>query len=206
MKQMVLSEVARAIYERTGVACVQASISNRHVHLSEQDIQALFGDVLHPIKDLSQPGQFACEETLTLEGPKGKIGRIRVLGPARKETQVEVTVTDCFKLGIKPVVRMSGDLKDSPGGVLVGPKGSVTLSSGVVVAARHIHLSAQEAEAFGLKDGDAVDVEKSGERGVVFTNVPVRCGKGHSIDFHLDTDEGNGALIRSGEILRMVKR
>ena len=157
---------------------VPVAASNRHVHLSEQDIKTLFGNgySLKQKKDLSQPGQYACEEVLTLAGPKGRIDKIRVLGPARKETQVEMSVTDSYKVGIKPMIRMSGNLDGTPGGKLIGPNGEVDLQKGVIVSARHLHMSTEEAEWFGLKNADTVSVRKTGQRALVLENIAVRVG------------------------------
>lgn len=192
---------------QTGEYYVPVAVSNRHVHLSAADIEALFGKgyALKKLRDLNQPGQYACEEAVTLKGPKGGIEKIRVLGPARTETQVEILQSDSFKLGIAPVVRMSGDLAGTPGGTLIGPAGSVTLAQGVIVAARHLHLSTEEAGWFGLKTGDAVSIKKGGERPLVFCNVVVRAGDGHSLEAHIDFDEANAAGMQCGEVLELTK-
>lgn len=199
-------EVIKILAQQTGRKLVPAASSNRHVHLSRADVEALFGAgyTLTPFRPLSQPGQFACEETVTLEGPKGSISKIRVLGPERKETQAEISVTDSFKLGIKPVVRMSGELDNTPGGKLTGPKGFVELKKGVVVAARHLHLSADQASGFNLQNGDVVRLKAGGYRPVIFENVIVRSGDGHEMEVHLDTDEANAAMIKNGDFLEIV--
>ncbi len=198
--------VLKAIKESTGKRFVPVAASNRHVHLSRHDIDTLFGNgyELSPTKPLSQPKQFAGKETVTLVGPKGKIEKIRVLGPARKDTQVEISITDSFKLGVKPVVRMSGDIAGTPGGTLVSEHGSVELSEGVMVSARHLHLSAQQAAEYGLRDGDVVGLKSKGERAVVFENVLVRSGDGHEMEVHLDVDEANAAGIKNGDILEII--
>lgn len=186
---------------------VPAAISARHVHLSSSDVEKLFGKGyrLKKLRDLNQPGQFACEEQVTFSGPKGSIGNVRILGPERGETQVEISVTDCYKAGVKPVVRMSGDLEGTPGGSLIGPAGEVALKQGVIVAARHLHMSAEEAAAFGLKNADKVSVRKSGDREIIFGNVAVRSGQGHSLEMHIDTDEANAAGMLCGELLEIIK-
>ncbi len=193
---------------KDGKPYVPAAISARHVHLSRADVETLFGKghQLKKLRDLNQPMQFACEEQLTLTGPKGSIANVRVLGPERRETQVEISFTDSYKVGIKPVVRMSGDLAGTPGGSLIGPLGEVTLKSGVIVAARHLHMSADEAAAYGLKNGDIVSVKKAGEREIIFGNVIVRSGEGHSLEFHIDTDEANAAGMPCGELLELIKQ
>jgi putative phosphotransacetylase len=186
---------------------VPAGISNRHVHLCEADLVKLFGEdcQLSKRNDLSQPGQYACQEQIIIAGPKGSIERVRILGPTRKETQVEVSATDTFQLGIKPCVRLSGDLAGSPGGKLIGPKGEVTLEQGFIVAARHLHMSTEEAGLFGLKNGDIIQMVKKGARETVYGNVIVRAGVGHAMELHLDTEEGNAAGMEQGELVEICK-
>lgn len=203
VRNLILVELAKA-----GVQYVPVAISNRHVHLCRADIDKLFGlgYQLKLQKSLSQPNQVACEEKITLVGPKGKIEDVRILGPQRKQTQVEVSFTDSFKLGTMPIVRMSGNLSGSPGIRLVGPQGGVELSSGLIISERHLHMSREEADAYGLKDGDAISIRKAGARPTVFEGVIVRSGEGHSLEVHLDTDEGNTAAINCGDLLEIVGR
>ena len=186
---------------------IPAAVSARHIHLSAADRDVLFGPgyALHMMRPLSQPGQFACEEKLSIIGPKGRIEGVRILGPERPETQVEVSMTDTFALGITPAVRMSGNIASTPGCKLVGPKGGVMLSQGVIVAARHLHMAAQEAAAYGLKSGDIVSARKKGARATTLGNIVVRAGDGHSLELHIDTDEANAAAIRCGDLLELVK-
>lgn len=186
---------------------VPAGLSNKHVHLSEKDIYILFGEghTLTPIKDLGQPGQFACEEKVDLVGSKGIIKGVRVLGPARKESQVEISLSDSFILGIKNIpVRDSGKLEGTPGVKLVGPKGEVELECGVIAAARHIHMHTSEAEKLGLKDKDIVKVKVGGERGLVFENVLLRVSDSFALEFHIDLEEGNAAKIANGQMLEVL--
>lgn len=186
---------------------VPAAASARHVHLSKADVAALFGEgyELKAMRPLTQPGQFAAEEKVDIVGPRGTIKGVRVLGPARKDTQIEISITDSFKLGIKPVVRMSGDITFTPGAKLVGAKGSIDLPQGVIVSARHLHMSPEEAAAYGLKDGDVVSLKKHGPREIVFGGVVVRCGDGHSLEVHFDTDEANAAMISNGDLLEVIR-
>ena len=186
---------------------VPAAASGRHVHLKRGDLEALFGAgyTLKELRPLSQPGQYACEEKVTLIGPKDRIEGVRVLGPERPETQAEVSLTDTFRLGIKPVVRMSGDTAGTPGCRLVGPAGEVELREGVIVAARHLHMSNEEAALYGLKSGDIVSARKKGERDTTFGNILVRSGDAHSLELHLDTDEANAAGIRNGDLLELIR-
>lgn len=173
----------------------QIGLSNKHLHLKEADIETLFGKghKLTPTKDLVQPGQFACEEKVDIVGPKGTLKGVRVLGPARPETQVELAMTDARAIGIKAPVRESGKLDGTPGCKLIGPAGEVDLDHGVIVALRHIHLSPAQAAEAGVKDKDVISIKVQGERGLVFDNVLVRSGDGHESEIHLDTDEGNAA-------------
>ena len=190
-----------------GDAGIPVGISNRHIHLSQQDMDALFGPgyELTKIKVLKQPGQFACKETLTVCGPKGALEKVRVLGPLRKATQVEVLLGDSFKLGVKPPTRMSGDLGGTPGITLVGPKGSVQLAEGVIVAQRHIHMTAQEAAQYGVHDGQIVSMEFDGPRCGILGNVAIRAGEGHSLECHVDTEEANALAITSDTTFKLIK-
>lgn len=185
---------------------IPAALSNRHLHLSQEHIDQLFGENynLCTLKDLSQPGQFACEEKLDMIGPKGEIKGIRVLGPARPKTQIEVSVSDSFILGVKPPVRDSGDIEGSPGVTLRGPKGEVNLDKGVIIAARHIHMHTSDAEKFMVKDKQKVKVRTFGERAVIFENVLVRVSPKFALEMHLDTDEGNAANLRNGTLVELI--
>ncbi|AGA70191.1 propanediol utilization protein [Desulfitobacterium dichloroeliminans LMG P-21439] len=185
---------------------VPVGISNRHLHLSEEHIGILFGagHQLTRTKDLSQPGQFASEETVTLVGPKGSMPNVRVLGPARKATQVELAATDTFKLGVKPPVRDSGDINETPGLEIVGPAGKVQVEAGTIIAARHIHMTPEDAEKYGLKDGDHVKVQVNGPRAGVLERVLIRVSSNYALDMHVDTDEGNAFGLRNGDLLDVI--
>lgn len=186
---------------------VKVEISARHVHLSQPDLEKLFGKdyKLEPIKELSQEGEFAAKETITLIGPKRKIENFRIVGPVRKKTQVELAYTDCFYLGIDAPLRLSGDLAGSGKAKLIGPVGEVDLEEGVIVAKRHLHINQQEADKLGLKNDDVVKVKVKGERGLVFDNVIVRIKPTFRMSVHLDTDEANaaglGKVCGFGELL-----
>lgn len=183
------------------------AISNRHVHLSQADLEVLFGSgfELTPMKDLSQPGQFAANEQVDLVGPKRTISGVRILGPVRKTSQVEISVTDAFTLGVAPMVRNSGDLDGTPGLKLVGPAGEVVLDKGSIVAARHIHMHPSDAEKFGVKDKDVVSIRTEGPRPVVFDNVLVRVNPEYSLEMHVDMDEGNAAFVKNGTLVELIK-
>ncbi len=186
---------------------VPIGISNRHIHLSQEDLEVCFGKgyELTPIKDLSQPGQFACKETMTVAGPKGAIEKVRILGPTRKQSQVELLAGDNFKLGIKAPLRMSGDLKDSAGVTLIGTEGSVCLKEGAIVAARHIHMSPSDAERYGVENGQIVCLELDGPRGGVLQNVVIRADEKGLLDCHLDTEEANAMGLSSASKGRIIK-
>jgi acetate kinase len=170
------------------------------VHLSHDDIQALFGkgSGLTHRSDLSQPGQFACEETVNLLGPRGRVERVRVLGPARGETQVEISMTEEFKLGVKAPIRASGVLKGSPGITIEGSGGKVNIPHGVICSLRHIHMSPEDALSFGVRDRDIVSVHVEGERKLIFGDVLVRVHPDFRLSMHIDTDEANAANIQTG--------
>ena len=180
---------------------VPVGISVRHIHLSRQDVDRLFGRnyQLTPKKQLSQPGQYACEECLDAIGPKGELQKVRILGPERKATQIELAQTDCRNIGITAPVRSSGDTARTPGITLRGPLGQITVPEGVIIADRHLHLSDAEAAAFGLKNGDRVQIRIDGIKPGILGNVLVRSGSGHSMDLHIDTDDGNAFLLSQGQ-------
>ena len=186
---------------------IPVGISNRHIHLSAEDLETCFGAgyELTPIKDLSQPGQFACKETMTIAGPKGALEKVRILGPVRKETQVELLAADNFKLGIKAPLRMSGDLEGSASVTLVGPKGAVVLKQGAIVAQRHIHMTLEDAEKLGVKNGDIVGIEVEGPRGGIFKNVAIRANNTSALDCHIDTEEANAMGLNSKSRIKIVK-
>ncbi len=170
--------------------------SARHVHLSKADLEVLFGKgaTLTNKKDLSQPGQFACEERVDIVGPKGEIKNVSILGPERPASQVEISATDARKLGVAAVIRESGDIAETPGCKLIGPAGEVTLNEGVIVAKRHIHMTPEDAAAYNVNDKDIVWVKvATPERATVFGDVVVRVSPKFALAMHIDTDESNAA-------------
>ena len=181
--------------------------SARHVHVTEADLAVLFGEgyQLTKKKDLSQPGQFACEERVTLVGPKGEMAGVSILGPTRPASQVELSLTDARKIGIIAPVRESGDIAGTPGCKIVGPKGEVEIECGVIAAKRHIHLSDSEAAEFGLSDKQVVSVKiDSDGRALTFGDVVVRVSDSYALAMHIDTDESNAACVgrdTSGEVI-----
>jgi len=194
VRQMGVTEVLQEQAKRT----IPIGVSAHHVHLTQEHVEILFGPEhqLTPRTDLVQPGQFACKETVTLVGPKAEIDRVRVLGPVRKQSQVEISRTEEFKLGVDAPIRASGDIEGSVGLTLRGPKGEVCLEKGVINAQRHIHMSPEDALAFALRDKDIVRVKiASGQRELIFGDVLVRVHPDFRCEFHIDTDEANAAEI-----------
>lgn len=186
---------------------VPVGISARHVHLSREHVEMLFGTGyrLTPIKALSQPGQFACEEQVAVCGPAGTLPRVRILGPERKQSQVEMAFSDCRILGIQPAVRTSGDLKGTPGILLKGPKGEVLLREGVIIADRHIHMTPEDALWFGVSDQERVRVAVDGPKGGVLDQVLIRVTRESRLDFHLDTDDANAFQLKQGQWVTIRK-
>ncbi|WP_035600667.1 acetate/propionate family kinase [Haloferula sp. BvORR071] len=199
-----LKALSRDYLVRASEACrsepIPVEVSAHHIHLSQEHVYALFGEGHELTKhaDLSQPGQYACKEQLAIVGPKGRIERVRVLGPARKATQVEIAMTEQFKLGIQPPIRESGDINGTPGCVLEGPAGSVELEKGVICALRHIHMTPADALRYGVKDKSSVRVRVMGDREMVFGDVRVRVDRNFALAMHIDTDEANAANLGNG--------
>lgn len=185
---------------------VGIGISNKHLHLSEADLEKLFGSgaKLTPYKELVQPGQFAAEERVDIVGPKSTFQGIRIIGPTRARTQIEISMTDARALGIEAPVRESGKLEGTPGVKLVGPAGEIEIDEGVIVALRHVHLSPSEAEEAGVNDKDLVDIRTFGTRPLIFQDVLVRSGQTHLKEFHIDTDEANAAGLSNDQEVEIV--
>lgn len=186
---------------------VPVGISARHIHLTREDVEALFGPGhrLTPMKPLSQPGQFACEEQVELVGSRSSIARVRVLGPERPASQVELSGTDCLKLGIDAPVRTSGQLSGTPGITVKGPAGVLELSAGLIIADRHIHMTPEDAGWFGVEDGERVSVRVGGPRGGLMGQVVIRVSEKGRLDFHVDTDDANAFRLKQGQLLELVK-
>ncbi|MFD1736619.1 phosphate propanoyltransferase [Bacillus salitolerans] len=186
---------------------IPIAVSNRHVHLSTLHLERLFGKgyQLQKLKDLSQPNQFAAKETVTLIGAKGKIEKVRVLGPARGETQVEVSLYDGYTLGVTPPIRNSGDIEGSPAITIQGPRGQIKLEKGLICAARHIHMHTSDAEKLEVRDGEHVQIKVAGERGVIFDHVLIRVSPHYRLEMHIDLDEANAAHIQNGQIGTLIK-
>jgi putative phosphotransacetylase len=176
---------------------VSIGVSNRHVHLCRSDLEKLFGKgyELTVKKMLSQPGEFACNESVTVMGPNGIIENVRILGPLREHTQIEILQSDLFKLGIQAGIRLSGDLTNTPGAILKYKSNVIGLQQGVIVAKRHIHIDEEQAQRLNLRDRQDVSVEVSGDRNTVFKNVTVRVKKGSFFEMHVDRDEANACSV-----------
>lgn len=180
---------------------VVINVSARHVHLSSEHLEILFGKdyKLTPLRELMQPGEFAAKETVIIVGPKGILQNVRILGPVRKKTQVEISKTDGFALGIEPLVRDSGNHEGTSGCVIVGPMGGVRIESGVIAAMRHIHVPTWFAEKNGIKDKSFLKVLVDGERRVIFDKVLARVSPDFVLEMHIDTDEANASGVKSGD-------
>lgn len=201
MDKQAIADLAGRVMERL---FVEMEASGRHVHLTEEQIQRLFGHGLTPAKPLSQPGQFAAKERLTLAGPKGELQNVAVLGPARKEGQVELSLTDARTLGLTVPVRLSGDVADSPGLTLIGPRDQVELKQGAIAARRHIHLRPADAARFGVEDKQVVKLRTFTSRPLVFDDVVVRVSPDFAPRVHLDYDEANACGFAPGDYGRII--
>ena len=187
-----------------GSLFVELEASGRHVHVTKEQAQILFGHQLTPKRPLSQPGQYLANERVTIVGPKGEFANVAVLGPERKEAQVEVSLTDARSLGVDAPVRLSGDVKGSPGVLLRGEKGCVPLSQGVIAAQRHIHLTPEDAEKFRVKDKQVVKLQTYTARPVLFEDVAVRVSPDFASYVHLDYDEANACGFQKGDLGRIL--
>ena len=194
-------ELAEAVVSRL---FVELEASGRHVHVTAQQAQTLFGHPLTPERPLSQPGQYLAKERVRIIGPKGEFRNVAVLGPERKEGQVEISLTDGRILGIDPPIRLSGDVAGSPGITLEGERGSVTLSQGVIAAQRHVHLTPEDAVKFGVKNGQTVRLQTYTVRPTVFGDVAVRVSPDFASYVHLDYDEANACGFRKGDLGRLL--
>jgi acetate kinase len=207
-ERMMAREALRALSRSYIVHVLEAQkqepflveVSAHHIHLTQEHVEALFGKGHQLTKhaDLSQPGQYACKEQLAIVGPKGRIERVRVLGPARKYTQIEIAMTEQFKLGVHPPIRESGDIADTPGCTLEGPTSSVKVDRGVICALRHVHMTPEDALRYGVRDKSFVRVRIAGDRELVFGDVLVRVDPSFSLAMHIDTDEANAAHVKTG--------
>ena len=183
---------------------IEMEASGRHVHVTKEQAEILFGHGLTPDRPLSQPGQWAAKERVAVIGPKGQFHSVAVLGPERKEAQVEISLTDGRTLGIQPPVRASGSVENAPGALLKGPCGEVTLSQGVIAAQRHIHITPEDAQRFGVQDKQIVKLQTYTDRPLVFDDVLVRVSKDFATRVHLDFDEANACGYKNGDLGRIL--
>lgn len=201
MQEQQLRELVESVVSRL---FVELEASGRHVHVTAEQAQALFGHSLTPERPLSQPGQYLAKERVTLTGLKGEFRNVAVLGPERKEGQVEISLTDGRVLGIDPPIRLSGDVQGSPGITLTGERGSVRLSQGVIAAQRHVHLTPEDAARFGVKNGQTVRLQTYTARPTVYGDVAVRVSPDFASYVHLDYDEANACGFRKGDLGRLL--
>lgn len=208
-QEQLISLVTRAVQAQLRLQSrqVPVGVSMRHIHLSRREVDALFGRTyqLTPLRPLSQPGQFACQECLDVIGPKGVLHKVRILGPERSAAQVELAQTDCRAIGIQAPVRPSGNVEGTPGVLLQGPRGVLSLPQGVIIADRHLHMSTAQAAAFGLSDGDTVRVQIGGGKPGILDGVLVRAGDQYELDLHLDTDDANAFQLKQGQLVTVLE-
>lgn len=183
-----------------------ANISNRHIHLTQEDLYKLFGEnyELTKVKNLMQPKEFASGEFVSIRGPKRKIERVRIIGPLREYTQVEISRTDAFTLGICPPVRDSGDLSGSSPITIIGPKGKIDLGEGCIIAQRHIHMTPQDAQKFQVKDKEMIRIKTRGAGKSIFENTLIKVNENYVLECHLDTDEANACGLKSGDLVKII--
>lgn len=185
---------------------VPISVSGRHLHLSRTDMDILFGtgSQLTVFKPISQPGQFASNEKVTIVGPRGQIDNLRILGPFRKETQIELAASDARRIGMKLPVRASGDIEGTPGVTIIGPRGQVTIQKGCMIAERHIHMTPQQAKDRGVQDGQMIRVQIDSEKGGIMDQVYVHVREDFAYDMHVDSDDANAFMIGPDAAGRML--
>jgi putative phosphotransacetylase len=206
--QKIIEEVVRQLLIKDSkTSTIPMAVSARHCHVSQRDLESLFGKDYQLTKkaDLSQPGQFAANETVTIVGPRGSLEKVRILGPARALTQVEVSRTDSIRLGLNTPIRESGNIEGSAPITLVGPFGSIFKKEGLIIAQAHIHMSPNDAKVFDVENGEYVQIKTGNERPVSFDKVLIRVSPKYKLEMHIDTDEANAGLIISGQTGRLVK-
>lgn len=181
---------------------VKLGLSSKHIHITKEDCDTLFGVgyELNRFKWMGQPGQFATVEKVDIIGPKGTLKGVRIIGPVRPECQLEISISDTYKLGIDAIVKDSGDIEGTPGFTIVGPKGEVVKEKGAIVAARHVHLSTEEGREYGLSDGELASVLIPGKRSIILNNCTVRVGDSHKKEMHIDVEEGNAAGAKNDQL------
>ncbi|ERM15974.1 ethanolamine utilization phosphate acetyltransferase EutD [Brevibacillus laterosporus] len=203
--ESIVDEVVKRVNEEM---CVPIEASGKHVHLSRADIDTLFGPgyELTKMKDLSQPGQYACKERVTLIGPKGALHNVVVLGPERKETQVEIALTDSVALGVKGIIKESGQLEGTPGIVIASATNMVQLQRGLIVAKRHIHMTPEDAKKHNVVNGETVQVKVFSNRPLIFDDVMIRVSPSYATFMHIDYDEANACGFMKGTMGKILKK
>lgn len=205
--RMLLESIQKQEASSENGYVVPVGVSARHIHLTQEHVEALFGEGYQLTKKKGlMGGQFASNETVTIVGLKLRaIENVRILGPVRSKSQVEISATDALRLGVKAPIRESGNIAGSAAIAVVGPKGAIYLNEGCIVAKRHIHMAPQDAMAAGVHDGDIVSVKADNERGTTFNNVQIRVDDSFTLEMHIDTDEANAAKIATGDTVRIIK-
>lgn len=208
VEEIVEQVLSRINEEKQTSSEIPVGVSARHCHLDEKTLEALFGQGYQLSKkaDLSQPGQFAANETVTIAGPRGSISKVRILGPLRSSSQVEISQTDAFKLGLKPPIRQSGDTKGSSPITIIGPNGSVYLNEGLIIAQAHIHMHTEDAKRYDVSNGEIVKVQfNNNKRDIQFSKTVVRVSDHYRLEMHIDTDEANAGAIQTGQTGELIK-
>ena len=208
IRQIVADVLSRSGFNGAKGMEIPVEISARHVHLSKADKEALFGAgyTLTRKRDLSQPGQYLCEERVKLVTASGEIANVAVLGPERKQTQVELSLTDARILGLKPPIRLSGDLRNAADVMIIGPKGVITARGSVIVAKAHVHMTPEDARKYGVEHGRSVNIRIGTERSVTLNDVQVRVDKNFGLAVHIDYDEANAAQVSGGNIVGCLQK
>lgn len=205
-QEFTVNKILSMLQDKPAETGIPLGVSNRHIHLTQESMEILFGKgyELTKAKDLGQPGQYAAKETVCIAGKKGCFPNVRVLGPVRKQNQVEISRTDAFALGVNPPVRLSGDLSGAADICVIGPKGMMVMKGSVIVAKPHIHMSPADAQNYHVNDGDTVSVEIPGEKSYTMHGVVIRVTGQSALEFHIDTDESNAAGTPSGATVQLI--
>lgn len=208
MQDLVNNIVSDVLKKIKDTSFIPIEASGRHIHLSQKDLDTLFGEnyTLTKVKDLSQPGQYACKERVSITGPKGTLKNVVILGPVRKDTQIEVSLTDAKVLGIDAPIRQSGEVENTPGITITSEKASINTSSGVIVAKRHIHIEEKDKHKYNVEDGEIVKVKVFSSRPLIFDDVVIRVSPKFKTFMHIDYDEANACNFKQGDLGLIIKK